>query len=131
MSEPEQIQTTDTGNNLPVKTIVSPDVVPVQVATNVAGEPVIIIPMAEWKQCAVRGGRTFMQAAVFLIGGGSVAAFSSGIGIPAASIAGLPSSGNPVIDAVLYAAVFGLLVALWNAAEFALDIDIHAPGFRA
>jgi hypothetical protein len=113
------------------KTIVSPDVVPIEVAANIAGSPVILIPMAEWKQCAQRGFRTFMQAAAFLLGGGTVAAFSSGIGIPPASVAGLPSSGNPVADAVLYSIVFGLLVALWNACEFALDIDIHAPGWRA
>lgn len=115
----------------PIKTIVSPDVVPTQVVTSIAGETVIVIPMAEWKQCAQRGFRTFMQAATFLIGGGTVAAFSSGIGIPAASVAGLPSSGNAVIDALLYALVFGILVAAWNFLEFALDMDIYAPGWRA
>lgn len=115
----------------PPKTIVSPDAMPVATAATVNGATVIIIPMAEWKQCAQRGVRTFLQAAAFLLGGGTVASFSTGIGIPPASVAGLPSFGVPVLDVLAYAAVFGLLVALWNAAEFALDIDMHAPGWRA
>lgn len=116
---------------VPIKTVVSPDVVPATVVTSIAGETVIVIPMSEWKQCAVRGVRTFLQAAAFLLGGGTVAAFSTGIGIPAASVAGLPSFGVPVLDALAYAALFGVLVAAWNACEYALDIDMYAPKLRA
>lgn len=119
-----------------VKTIVSSGSAPSSTANTTivdatTGDRIVIIPMAEWKQCLQRGFRTFLQAATFLLGGGTVASFSSGIGIPPASVAGLPSSGNPFVDGILYAAFFGCLVACWNAAEFALDIDIHAPGFRA
>lgn len=114
-------------------TIVSKSDVPTKTAVvdSATGERVILIPMAEWKQCAQRGLRSFGQAVLFLLGGGTVAQLASGVGIPAASVAGLPSSGNAPVDAVLYALAFGILVALWNGAEFALDIDIHAPGFRA
>lgn len=101
------------------------------IVDSVSGDRIVIIPMSEWKQSYTRGFRSFLQACTFLLGGGTFAQLASGVGIPAASVAGLPSSGNPAIDAVFYAAFFGVLVTGWNAAEFALDIDIHAPGFRA
>lgn len=116
-------------------TVVSPDVIPaatdVAVAGTQAGERVILIPMAEWKQCAQRGVRTFMQAAVFLFGGGTMVQLVTGMGIPPAAVANLPSTGNVALDAILYSLALALLVFVWNMVEFWLDIDIHAPRWRA
>lgn len=117
-------------------TIVSPDVIEsdkrVETAPiTSAGERVILVPMAEWKQSAQRGVRSFIQAATFLFGGGSVALFLASFGIAPNYVAELPTSGSHLIDALVISLVFGLLCFLWNAIEFALDIDIKAPKFRA
>jgi len=117
-------------------TIVSPDVIEsdkrVETAPiTSAGERVILVPMAEWKQSAQRGVRTFCQAFGFLAGGGTIYQALADVGIPPASAANLPSTGNALFDAFLYALVFALLVFLWNFLEFALDIDLKAPKWRA
>lgn len=118
------------------ETIVSPDVLGSKNATITApvtasGERVLLVPMAEWKQAAQRGVRTFMQAFLFLGGGGTVYSYLTNLGIPPASVANLPSTGTPLLDAVAYALVFGLVVFLWNFVEFWLDLDIRAPKWRA
>lgn len=118
-------------------TMVSSDVVegnhdvemPATAATN--GTRVVLVPMSEWKQCAQRAIRTFMQAFVFLIGGGTVYQILTGLGIPPATAENLPSTGSALWDAILYALVFAVVVFLWNAAEFILDIDVKAPRWRA
>jgi len=117
-------------------TIVSPDVIDsketVETApVTAAGERVILIPMAEWKQAAQRGARTFLQAFGFLVGGGTIYQALAQVGIPPASVANLPSTGSALFDAILYALVFALLVFLWNWLEFLLDIDLKAPKWRA
>lgn len=120
-----------------VQTIVSPDVVKTPAVVNATSgatapmDTVILVPMAEWKQSAQRGVRTFIQAFIFLGGGGTVVGYLNGLGIPPASVANLPSTGQPLLDAVAYSFVFGLVVFLWNFIEFWLDIDIRAPKWRA
>jgi hypothetical protein len=121
------------------KTIVSPDVMTHSTTDESGPKPsvqvgehaVVLIPMAEWKQCAQRGVRTFIQAAGFMIAGGGLKQLLTGYGIPAADVAGLPSTGTAIYDALLYALVFALIVVLWNFVEFWLDIDINAPKWRA
>ncbi len=117
-------------------TIVSPDVVETNETVETApitaaGERVVLVPMAEWKQSAQRGVRTFFQAFAFLAGGGTIYQALAQVGIPPASVANLPSTGSALFDAVCYALVFALLVFLWNFLEFALDIDLKAPKWRA
>lgn len=118
------------------ETIVSPDVVGgdravITAPVTTGSERVLLVPMAEWKQSAQRGVRTFFQAFVFLGGGGTVYSYLTNLGIPPASVANLPSTGQPLIDALLYSLVFALAVFVWNFAEFWLDIDIKAPKWRA
>lgn len=117
-------------------TIVSPDVIDsdtrVETApVTAAGERVVLVPMAEWKQAGQRGVRTFFQAFAFLAGGGTIYQVLAQVGIPPASVANLPSTGSALFDAALYALVFALLVFLWNFFEFLLDIDLKAPKWRA
>lgn len=108
----------------------STDAVPEEVtATN--GKHVVLVPMSEWLQCLQRAVRTFMQTFVFMIGGGTVYTILTGLGIPPASAENLPSTGYPLYDAILYSLVLSVVVFLWNAAEFVLDIDIKAPRWRA
>lgn len=114
------------------RTVVSPDVVDNRATTvvPVSGERIVLVPMAEWKQCAQRGVRSAMQAIVYMVPLG-VVPYLRGLGIPDASLVNLPSTGQPFVDAVLYALVFGLIVFIWNFVEFWLDIDILAPKWRA
>lgn len=120
-----------------VDTIVSPDVVasPATVdATSGAYAPtlhVVLVPMAEWKQCAQRGVRSFIQAATFLLGGGKIAMFAAQFGIAPDMIASLPTTGSQLVDALSVSAVFGLVCFLWNFIEFWLDVDMKWPKWRA
>jgi hypothetical protein len=118
-----------------VPVVVSPDVSPRATTVTTGGpsvpaERVILVPMSEWKQCAQRGVRSFMQALVYTIPLG-VTAYLSGLGIPDAALVNLPSTHTPILDAILYSLVFGLVVFLWNFVEFWLDVDIKAPKWRA
>jgi hypothetical protein len=110
-----------TDANTSVKTLVS----------TAAGERVVLVPMAEWKQSAQRGVRSFIQCATFLLGGGSLALFLASFGIAPDYVAQIPTSGNKLVDALLVSFVFGLVCFVWNWCEFFLDIDIKAPKFRA
>lgn len=117
----------------PKPTIVSPGVLQRSnpSSTLVDGGRVVLVPMSEWKQSAQRGVRTFFQAFIFTGGGGSVVGYMTNLGIPPASVANLPSTGNPLGDAFCYSVLFGFLVFVWNFVEFWLDIDLRAPKWRA
>lgn len=121
----------------PVKaTVVSPDVLGSDNAVITApvtadSERILLVPMAEWKQCAQRGVRSFIQCLTFLLGGGTLAVFLASFGIGPDYVAQIPTSGNKLIDAVLVSLVFGLVCFLWNFIEFWLDIDVKAPKWRA
>jgi hypothetical protein len=118
------------------ETIVSPDVVGgdrsvITAPVTTGSERVLLVPMAEWKQSAQRGVRSFIQCATFLLGGGSLAIFLASFGIAPDYVAQIPTSGNKLVDALLVSLVFGLVCFVWNWVEFWLDIDIKAPKFRA
>ena len=118
------------------ETIVSPDVIDgdrpvISAPVTAEGGRVLLVPMAEWKQCAQRGVRSFIQAATFLLGGGSIALFLASFGIAPDYVAQLPTSGSKLIDALVISLVFGLVCFLWNFIEFWLDVDIKAPKWRA
>jgi len=121
----------------PVKaTVVSPDVLGSDNAVITApvtadSERILLVPMAEWKQCAQRGVRSAVQCLVFLVGGGTLTVFLASFGVAPDYVAQIPTSGNKLIDAVVISLVFGLLCFLWNWIEFALDIDIKAPKWRS
>ena len=123
-------------------TIVSPDAVDTNSGTDTNteqvsvdgqtnGKRIVVIPMAEWFQCLQRAVRTWIQAFIFMIGGGTIYQILTGLGIPPASAENLPSTGYVVYDAILYSLVLAIVVFIWNACEFALDIDIKAPRWRA
>lgn len=120
-------------------TVVSPDVVEgkssvvmTPASQNNATVPdVKLVAMPEWKQAGQRGVRSGVQVAIFLIGGGTVTQWATGLGIPPASVANLPSTGTPIFDALLFALFVGVFVFLWNMAEFVFDMDLWAPKWRA
>jgi hypothetical protein len=124
-------------SNAPVKeTIVSPDVTGsdqavISAPVTAGGERILLVPMAEWKQSAQRGVRSFIQAATFLLGGGSLALLMASFGIAPDIVAQIPTTGNKLVDALLVSLVFGLVCFLWNWIEFFLDIDIKAPKWRS
>ena len=71
--------------------------------------------MAEWFQCLQRAVRTWIQAFIFMIGGGTIYQILTGLGIPPASAENLPSTGYVVYDAILYSLVLAIVVFIWNA----------------
>lgn len=118
------------------ETIVSPDVVGgdravLSAPVTSGSERVLLVPMAEWKQSAQRGVRSFIQAATFLLGGGSLALLLASFGIAPDIVAQIPTSGNKLVDALAVSLVFGLVCFVWNWLEFWLDIDIKAPKWRS
>ena len=118
------------------ETIVSPDVIDgdrpvISAPVTAEGGRVLLVPMAEWKQCAQRGVRSAVQCLVFLVGDGTLTVFLASFGVAPDYVAQIPTSGNKLIDAVVISLVFGLLCFLWNWIEFALDIDIKAPKWRS
>lgn len=115
------------------ETIVSPDALTgnIEPSVTTGRKTVILVPMEEWKQSAQRGVRTTLQAGTFFIGGGTLVGALSSAGVSPKIVEGIPSTGNPLWDAILYAILFGVLVFLWNFIEFWLDIDLKAPKWRA
>lgn len=115
----------------PKPTIVSPDVSNSTTPIVVNSGRVILIPMPEWKQCAQRGVRSFIQALTFLLGGGSIAVFAAQFGVAPDMVASMPTLGNKFADVVVFSALFGLICFLWNFIEFWLDVDVLWPKWRA
>ncbi len=121
----------DTGTDTDTDTDTEQVSVDGQTTTTKNGKRIVVIPMAEWFQCLQRAVRTWIQAFIFMIGGGTIYQILTGLGIPPASAENLPSTGYAVYDAILYSLVLAIVVFIWNACEFALDIDIKAPRWRA
>lgn len=111
--------------------VVSPDVTPRDTAVNVGGERVVLLPMAEWKQAAVRATRAAVPAFLVVAAGGSAASAATGSGIPPLLMVGLPSTGVFLVDSLIIVLIIWLLWFLWNVIEFALDLDTNAPRLRA
>lgn len=116
------------------ETIVSPDLTrsdkPVLVDT-LSSRPVLLIPMAEWKQAAVRATRATAPAVIVLAGGGTAAAAATGAGIPPLLMVGLPTTGVAILDWALICAVIWVIWFLFNCAEFYFDVDENHPRARA
>jgi len=116
------------------KTIVSPDLVPIKEPTSVmvdATHRVYLIPMAEWKQAAVRATRATIPAAAVLGGGGSVAAATSESGLGPFLTLGLPSTGIFVLDTLIVCGLIWIVWFAWNCLEFWMDWDETHPATRA
>jgi hypothetical protein len=110
------------------KTIVSPDVIRSLTQDN---QTDILIPMAEWKQAAIRGLRATIPAFIVLAGGGSAAEAATGAGIPPLLMVGLPTTGMFVVDVLIICLVIFVIWTGWNVVEFWMDLDTKAPQLRA
>ena len=94
-------------------------------------ERVILIPMAEWKQCLVRATRATIPAFLVVGAGGTAAQAATGAGIPPLMMVGLPTTGIFIVDTIIVCLVIWILWFLWNVVEFWLDLDENQPQLRA
>lgn len=113
------------------KVVVSPDISVVPTSVPLVQGDAVLVPMAEWKQAAIRATRATAPALAVLGAGGTAASAATGAGLPPLLMVGLPSTGVFLLDTIGICLLIWLLWFAWNLLEFWMDWDETSPRARA